>query len=93
MKGDPVAVDDLAWADGGGRDSLGETYCLTFIRDVDAAEALRRMGGLPGTFATRTWSDVGDLDNFDDDIPRWRWRYRWVGGPSYSSRTGSTASA
>lgn len=64
-----MAVDDLAWADGGGRDSLGEIFCLTFIRDVDAAEALRRMGGLPGTFATRTWSDVGDLDNFDDGYP------------------------
>ncbi|GAB2679077.1 DUF6461 domain-containing protein [Nocardia goodfellowii] len=64
-----MAVDDLAWADGGGVDSLGEIYCLTFIRDVDAAEALRRMGGLPGTFATRTWADVGGLDNFDDGYP------------------------
>ena len=64
-----MAVDDLAWADGGERDSLGEIFCLTFIRDVDAAEALRRMGGLPGTFATRTWSNAGDLDNFDDGYP------------------------
>ncbi|MET8649713.1 DUF6461 domain-containing protein [Nocardia aurea] len=64
-----MAVDDLAWADNGESESLGEIYCLSFIRDVDAAEALRRMGGLPGTFATRTWSDVGDLDNFGAGYP------------------------
>lgn len=64
-----MAIDDLAWVDPEGRESLGEIFCLTFIRDVDAVEALRRMGGLPGTFATRTWSDVGDLDTFNNGYP------------------------
>jgi hypothetical protein len=66
-----AVVDDLAWADAhpGQGPTLGEIFCLTFIRGVDAAEALRRMGGLPDTVATRTWSDIGDLHNFDDGYP------------------------
>jgi hypothetical protein len=67
-----VAVaDDLAWADAfpGQGPTLGEIFCLTFIRGVDGPEALRRMGGLPDTTATRTWSDIGDLHNFDDGYP------------------------
>lgn len=31
-------------------DALGEIFCLTFVRGVDAAGALRRMGGYPDTF-------------------------------------------
>jgi hypothetical protein len=66
-----AAVDDLAWADAypGQGPTLGEIFCLTFIRGVDDAEALRRLGALPDTVATRTWSDIGDLHNFDDGYP------------------------
>ena len=48
---------------------LDEIYCLTFVRGVDEREALRRMGGLPDTVATRTLADVGGLHNFDDGYP------------------------
>jgi hypothetical protein len=66
-----AVVDDLAWADASPGDgtTLGEIFCLTFIRGVDGAEALRRMGGLPDTTATRGRSDVEDLHNFDDGYP------------------------
>ena len=66
-----AVVDDLAWADAypGQEPMLGEIFCLTFIRGVDAAEALRRMGGLPDTVATRTSSDLGNLHTFDDGYP------------------------
>jgi hypothetical protein len=66
-----AVVDDLAWADGypGQGPTLGEIFCLTFIRGVDGAEALRRLGALPDTVAPRTWADVGNLHNFDDGYP------------------------
>jgi hypothetical protein len=66
-----AVVDDLAWADAypGQWPTLGEIFCLTFIRGVDDVEALRRMGALPDTVTTRTWSDVGDLHNFDAGYP------------------------
>jgi hypothetical protein len=48
---------------------LAEIFCLTFVRGVDGAEALRRMGGLSDTVATRTWTEVGALHNFDDGYP------------------------
>jgi len=66
-----AVVDDLAWADAypGQGPTLGEIFCLTFIRGVDDTEALRRMGGLPDTVATRTWSDIGTMHNFDDGYP------------------------
>lgn len=61
----------IDWADAwpGDGDVLGEIFCLTFIKGVDDREALRRMGGLPDTFATRSHSDVGELHNFDDGYP------------------------
>lgn len=66
-----AVVDDLAWADAypGQGQTLGEIFCLTFIRDVDPAEALRRLGALPDTVAQRTWSEIGALHNFDDGYP------------------------
>jgi hypothetical protein len=66
-----AAVDDLTWADAnpGQEPTLGWIFCLTFIRGVDEAEALRRMGALPDTVATRTRSDVGDLHTYDDGYP------------------------
>jgi hypothetical protein len=49
-------IHDLRWADSypGQEPELGEIFCLTFIRGVDEREALRRMGGLLDTVATRT---------------------------------------
>jgi hypothetical protein len=66
-----TGVDDLLWADAlpGEGLTLGEIFCLTFIRAVDATEGLRRMGGLPDTIVTRTPSDIGNLHNFDDGYP------------------------
>lgn len=66
-----AAVDDLAWADAypGQGQTLGEIFCLTFIRGIDPAEALRRLGALPDTVAPRTWSDIGALHNFDAGYP------------------------
>lgn len=58
-----AVVEDSWW------DELGEIYCLTFIRGVDGQEALRRMGGLADTVATRTWADLGELHNFDAGYP------------------------
>lgn len=48
---------------------LAEIFCLTFVRGVDGVGALRRMGGLSDTVATRTWTEVGALHNFDDGYP------------------------
>src|SRR5262245_38757205 len=66
-----AVVDDLAWADGypSQAETLGEIFCLTFIRGVDTAEALRRMGALPDTVAPRTWSDYGNVHTFDNGYP------------------------
>ncbi|MET0135026.1 MAG: DUF6461 domain-containing protein [Kibdelosporangium sp.] len=66
-----AVADDLAWADASPGDGpmLDEIFCLTFIRGVDGTEALRRMGALPDTVATRTCSDIEDLHNFDDGYP------------------------
>ena len=65
------AIEDLAWADAGPGDDLelSEVYCLTFIKDVDEHEALRRMGALADTVATRTASDIEDLRDFDHGYP------------------------
>jgi hypothetical protein len=41
-------VDDLAHARAL-RDQLGETFCLTYLKGVDATAALRRLGGCPDT--------------------------------------------
>jgi len=54
---DCTAVDDLAHA----RalcDQLGELFCLTYVKGVDAAEALRRLGGYPATIRTLPAGDV-----------------------------------
>jgi hypothetical protein len=66
-----AVVDDLAWADAypGAEPVLEEIFCLTFVRGVDGAEALRRMGALPDTVATRTRADIDALHNFDDGYP------------------------
>jgi len=63
--------DDLAWADAAVEDErlFDEIFCLTFMKDVDEAEALRRMGGLPGTVAVRTMSDIGALHTYEDGYP------------------------
>ncbi|MFJ6675724.1 DUF6461 domain-containing protein [Actinosynnema sp. NPDC091369] len=64
-------IEDLAWADGdpGDEQELDEVFCLTFIKGVDEAEALRRMGALPDTVATRTAQDIGELHDFDHGYP------------------------
>ncbi|HEX6353262.1 DUF6461 domain-containing protein [Actinophytocola sp.] len=64
-------IDDLRWADNypGQEPCLGEIFCLTFIRGVDEREALHRMGGLPGTVATRTASELEAETNFDNGYP------------------------
>lgn len=48
---------------------LDDIFCLTFVKGVDEVEALRRMGGLPDTVATRTQDDIEDLHNFDAGHP------------------------
>jgi hypothetical protein len=64
-------IDDLAWADAspGDEQEFDEIFCLTFIKGVDEHEALRRMGALPDTVATRTAEDVGRLHDFDHGYP------------------------
>jgi hypothetical protein len=50
-------VDDLAHA----RalcDQLGETFCLTYLKGLDAAAALRRLGGYPDTIRDRPGAEV-----------------------------------
>ena len=66
-----TGLDELAWADAppGPEPSLGEIFCLTFIKDVDDDEALRRMGGLPDTLAVRTPADIAKLHTFDEGYP------------------------
>lgn len=64
-------VSDLGWADaypGQGR-TLGEIFCLTFVKGVDTTEALRRMGGLFDTLAVRTLPEIGDQHGFDHGYP------------------------
>ncbi|WP_053716525.1 DUF6461 domain-containing protein [Saccharothrix sp. NRRL B-16348] len=64
-------IEDVAWADAypGAGPTLGEIFCLTFVKDVDETEALRRMGGLPDTVATRALPDIGDLHDYDHGYP------------------------
>ncbi|NUT47753.1 MAG: hypothetical protein HOV94_10665 [Saccharothrix sp.] len=64
-------VDDLSWADAYAGDErwLEEIFCLTFVKGVDEAEALRRMGGLADTTATRAMADIGRLRTYDDGYP------------------------
>ncbi|EIV92821.1 DUF6461 domain-containing protein [Frankia sp. QA3] len=44
-------------------ETLGEIFCLTFVRGVDAAEALRRMGGYPDTFAELGPEEIFERQN------------------------------
>ncbi|MCC8247027.1 DUF6461 domain-containing protein [Saccharothrix luteola] len=64
-------MSDVSWADAypGDERVLSEVFCLTFVKGVDETEALRRMGGLPDTVATRTVADIGDLHDFDHGYP------------------------
>jgi hypothetical protein len=64
-------VNDLAWADAhlGEERSIGDIFCLTFVKQVDVTEALRRMGGLFDTIAMRTPAEIEDLHTFDDGYP------------------------
>jgi hypothetical protein len=64
-------LERLAWADAspGGGETLGEIFCLTFVKGVDAAEALRRMGGFSDTVAVRTLTEIGDSHTFDHGYP------------------------
>ena len=39
-------------------DQLGGTFCLTYLKGVDAAEALRRLGGYPDTIRERPAAEV-----------------------------------
>ncbi|MFI7547820.1 DUF6461 domain-containing protein [Actinoplanes sp. NPDC049599] len=50
-------MDDLAHARAL-RDQLGETFCLTYVKGVDAEAALRRLGGCPDTVRTLPDGDV-----------------------------------
>ncbi|WP_199516827.1 DUF6461 domain-containing protein [Nucisporomicrobium flavum] len=50
---------------------LGDIFCSTFIKGVDEAEALRRMGGYADTFARRSEAELDELmDDFDEGYPR-----------------------
>ncbi|MFB9185507.1 DUF6461 domain-containing protein [Dactylosporangium sucinum] len=51
-------------------EELGEIWCLTFVRGVDAREALRRFGAYPDTIVPRTLGDIGELRlSFDAGYP------------------------
>ncbi|MGK5553651.1 DUF6461 domain-containing protein [Actinomadura kijaniata] len=47
-----VTRDDVEWVDDD--EALGEIFCLTFVKRVDEAEALSRLGALPDTLRRRT---------------------------------------
>ena len=63
--------DELAWADAhlGEEPAVSDIFCLTFVKQVDVTEALRRMGGLFDTVAMRTAAEIEDLHTFDDGYP------------------------
>ena len=62
-------MDDLAHAQSL-CDQLGEIFCLTFIKGVDAREALLRMGGYPETFRDRTIGELSErAQSFDAGYP------------------------
>lgn len=64
-------VEHLAWADAslGDDEVIDEIFCLTFVRDLDESEVLRRMGGLPDTVAVRTLEELESLTNYDNGYP------------------------
>lgn len=53
-----VTRDDVKWADDD--ETLGEIFCLTFIKEVDETEALARLGALPDTLRPRTLEQEGE---------------------------------
>jgi len=50
-------VDDIAHAQAL-CDELGETFCLTFLKGVDAREALLRLGGFPDSLRDRAGDEL-----------------------------------
>lgn len=62
-------MDDLAHA----RalcDQLGEIFCLTYLKGVGPAEALRRLGGLPDTVRERPAEELSEQrESFDAGFP------------------------
>ncbi|MFI0352555.1 DUF6461 domain-containing protein [Actinomadura sp. 9N407] len=50
-----VTHDDVAWVE-----TLGEIFCLTFIKGVGEIEALSRLGALPDTLHPRTLQEAWD---------------------------------
>src|SRR2546423_6560160 len=51
-------------------DRLGEIFCLTFIRNSDDADALRRMGALSDAVGQRTLGDLTEeAQEFDQGYP------------------------
>ncbi|MFB4303118.1 DUF6461 domain-containing protein [Actinomadura sp. NTSP31] len=50
-----VTPTDVEWVE-----TLGEVFCLTFVKELDEAEALSRFGGLPDTLRPRTLQEAGD---------------------------------
>ncbi|WP_067812735.1 DUF6461 domain-containing protein [Actinomadura kijaniata] len=51
-----VTRDDVEWVGDDG--ALGEIFCLTFVKRVDEAEALSRLGALPDTLRRRTLQEA-----------------------------------
>lgn len=62
---------DLSWADAdhGHPAFLSEIFGLAFVRNVAPLDALRRIGGLEDTLASRTPAQMADLHNYDDGYP------------------------
>ncbi|MBO2459816.1 DUF6461 domain-containing protein [Actinomadura violacea] len=50
-----VTHGDVAWIE-----SLGEIFCLTFIKQVEETEALKRLGAVPDTLRPRTLQEAQD---------------------------------
>ncbi|MFI0352854.1 DUF6461 domain-containing protein [Actinomadura sp. 9N407] len=55
-----VTRDDVEWVDDD--ETLGEVFCLTFIKDVDETEALSRLGALPDTLRPRTLEEAREAN-------------------------------
>jgi Family of unknown function (DUF6461) len=62
-----VTDDDVAWADDG---TLGDIFCLTFVKDVGETEALGRLGALPGELRPRTLDEATEASgSFEAGYP------------------------
>ena len=54
--------------------SLSEATCMTWVRDVDPIEMLRRLGGqepFPMRYLYEIDHEIGDLYNTDSEMPLW----------------------